>query len=77
MPIPEKRVRSALFAEGFRFRLHRSDLPGSPDIVLPLYGTGRVRNVSMQPVPTELQDLSAKLKLSGTYLFEVLRTVRY
>ena len=32
---PEMLVRQALFAEGFRFRLHRSDLPGGPDIVLP------------------------------------------
>jgi len=32
---PEMLVRRALFAEGFRFRLHRSDLPGGPDIVLP------------------------------------------
>ena len=28
-------VRRALHALGFRFRLHRRDLPGSPDIVLP------------------------------------------
>lgn len=32
---PEMLVRRALFAEGFRFRLHRGDLPGGPDIVLP------------------------------------------
>lgn len=32
---PEMLVRRALFAAGFRFRLHRADLPGSPDIVLP------------------------------------------
>jgi len=34
---PEKVVRSALHANGFRFRLHRKDLPGKPDIVLPKY----------------------------------------
>ena len=34
---PEKLVRSMLFREGFRFRLHRRDLPGNPDIVLPRY----------------------------------------
>ncbi|MDN0075490.1 DNA mismatch endonuclease Vsr [Crenobacter sp. SG2303] len=34
---PEILVRKALFAERFRFRLHRHDLPGSPDIVLPRY----------------------------------------
>ncbi len=32
---PELRVRAALFAAGYRYRLHRKDLPGSPDIVLP------------------------------------------
>lgn len=32
---PELRVRRALHAMGFRFRLHRKDLPGKPDIVLP------------------------------------------
>lgn len=32
---PEIRVRSALHRAGYRFRLHRRDLPGSPDIVLP------------------------------------------
>lgn len=36
---PELIVRSALFKQGFRFRLHRRDLPGSPDIVLPKYKT--------------------------------------
>ncbi|WP_159849416.1 very short patch repair endonuclease [Brevundimonas sp. G8] len=32
---PELKVRSALHKAGYRFRLHRKDLPGSPDIVLP------------------------------------------
>ncbi|MDW9433669.1 DNA mismatch endonuclease Vsr [Sinorhizobium meliloti] len=32
---PEQAVRKALFAAGYRFRLHRRDLPGSPDIVFP------------------------------------------
>jgi DNA mismatch endonuclease (patch repair protein) len=31
---PEMAVRSALHRSGFRFRLHRTDLPGRPDIVL-------------------------------------------
>ena len=35
---PEVAVRRALHAAGFRFRLHRKDLPGSPDIVLPKHG---------------------------------------
>lgn len=36
---PEVLVRSLLHRLGFRFRLHRSDLPGTPDIVLPKYRT--------------------------------------
>lgn len=36
---PELRVRRWLHARGFRFRLHRQDLPGKPDIVLPGRGT--------------------------------------
>lgn len=36
---PEVLVRRFLFAHGFRFRLHRKDLPGKPDIVLPKYRT--------------------------------------
>lgn len=32
---PELAVRRALHARGHRFRLHRRDLPGTPDIVLP------------------------------------------
>jgi len=36
---PEMAVRRWLHAHGFRFRLHRRDLPGSPDIVLPKYRT--------------------------------------
>lgn len=36
---PELRVRRALHVLGYRYRLHRSDLPGKPDIVLPKYKT--------------------------------------
>ncbi len=32
---PEMAVRRALFSKGFRYRLHRRDLPGVPDVVLP------------------------------------------
>jgi len=32
---PERTVRSLLHRMGYRFRLHRRDLPGRPDIVLP------------------------------------------
>jgi len=36
---PELVVRRALHAAGFRFRLHRSDLRGRPDVVLPRFYT--------------------------------------
>jgi len=36
---PEMIVRKILFSSGFRFRLHRTDLPGKPDIVLSKYKT--------------------------------------
>lgn len=36
---PELVVRRLLFALGLRFRLHRRDLPGTPDIVLAKYHT--------------------------------------
>jgi DNA mismatch endonuclease, patch repair protein len=36
---PELAVRRELHRRGFRFRLHRQDLPGKPDIVLPKYKT--------------------------------------
>jgi len=36
---PERQVRSVLHRAGYRFRLHRKDLPGRPDIVLPKYRT--------------------------------------
>ncbi len=34
---PERTVRSSLHKSGLRFRIHRKDLPGTPDIVLPRY----------------------------------------
>ncbi|MFW9996441.1 MAG: very short patch repair endonuclease [Candidatus Odinarchaeota archaeon] len=36
---PEKFVRSLLHRLGFRFRIHSSNLPGKPDIVLKKYNT--------------------------------------
>ena len=36
---PEKIVRSLLHKLGFRFRLYKKCLPGTPDIVLPRYRT--------------------------------------
>lgn len=34
---PELVIRKALFARGFRYRLHDKQLPGKPDIVFPKY----------------------------------------
>lgn len=34
---PEIVVRALLHKMGYRFRLHRKDLPGKPDIILPKY----------------------------------------
>lgn len=36
---PERLTRSLLHRMGYRFRLHRKDLPGRPDIVLPKHRT--------------------------------------
>lgn len=36
---PEIIVRSWLHKNGYRFRLHRKDLPGRPDLVLPKWET--------------------------------------
>jgi DNA mismatch endonuclease (patch repair protein) len=34
---PEMTIRKALFREGLRYRLHRKDLPGKPDLVFTKY----------------------------------------
>ena len=36
---PEKSLRSLLHGAGLRFRLHKKDLPGRPDLVLARYRT--------------------------------------
>jgi DNA mismatch endonuclease, patch repair protein len=36
---PELLVRRFLHSKGLRFRLHKKDLPGKPDIVIPKYKT--------------------------------------
>ena len=36
---PEKTVRSVLHNFGYRFRLHKKELPGKPDIFLKKYNT--------------------------------------
>jgi len=59
---PEIRVRKLLHSMGYRFRLHRHDLPGNPDIVLPKYravifvhgcfwhGCPTCRNAKIRPI---------------------------
>jgi DNA mismatch endonuclease, patch repair protein len=34
---PELEIRKLLFKRGFRYSLHKKDLPGKPDLVLPKY----------------------------------------
>lgn len=34
---PEMKLRTALHAAGLRYRIHRKDLPGSPDLVFPKF----------------------------------------
>lgn len=36
---PELFVRSIMHKSGYRYSLHRPDLPGKPDLVLPKYNT--------------------------------------
>jgi|ERR1035441_2122493 DNA mismatch endonuclease (patch repair protein) len=36
---PEKLLRSLLHKSGYRFRIHKKDLPGKPDVVLTKYKT--------------------------------------
>lgn len=58
---PEIVTRKVLHSLGYRFRLHRSDLPGTPDIVLPRHGVAvfvhgcfwhRHQNCKRATVPT-------------------------
>ena len=37
--LPERAVRKAAHSLGYRYRLHRNDLPGSPDLVFPSRNT--------------------------------------
>lgn len=37
--LPERMIRTVLHKMGYRFRLHKADLPGKPDIALPMYRT--------------------------------------
>ena len=35
--VPEMMLRKALWANNFRFRIHRKDLPGKPDVAIDKY----------------------------------------
>jgi len=52
--MPEIKVRQALFRLGYRFRLHRKDLPGTPDIVLPKYRTVCACQVGIGPLKNSI-----------------------
>lgn len=41
---PELQIRKALHALGYRYKLHASNLPGRPDVVLPKYRTAILIN---------------------------------
>lgn len=71
--IPELQVRRLLFRLGYRFRLHRKDLPGTPDIVMPsrrvaIFVHGcfwhRHKNCSLAKLPKTNSEFWKK-KLSG------------
>ena len=49
---PEMIVRRMLHRLGYRFRLHRKDLPGRPDIVLPKYRKVIFVHGTSHPPPT-------------------------
>ena len=59
---PEVLVRRILFAAGYRFRLHRRDLPGSPDIVMP----GRKVAIFVHGCFWHLHEGCRFMKLPGT-----------
>ena len=62
---PEIAVRKFLFANGYRFRLHRKDLPGKPDIVLPKYKTEDKDGEPHEPIFTISVSLKNKYKFKA------------
>lgn len=75
---PELVVRKYLFSLGFRYKLHRKDLPGCPDITLPKHKTvvqvhgcfwhgHRARNCRLARVPKSNIEFWQK-KIDGNYL---------
>jgi len=55
---PELVIRSLLHRLGYRFRLHRKDLPGKPDIVLPKFKKKIDRNMQLDKTnQSKLKDM--------------------
>ena len=73
---PELTVRKALYAAGFRFRLHNKKLPGTPDIVLAKHRVAIFvhgcfwhlhRNCKLSKIPATRTDFwTHKLKANAT-----------
>jgi DNA mismatch endonuclease (patch repair protein) len=79
---PELTIRKALFASGFRFRLHNRKLPGSPDIVLAKHRVAifvhgcfwhHHRNCKLSKIPATRVDFWSK-KLTSNASRDILVT---
>lgn len=65
---PEVYIRKLLFSQGYRYRLHRKNLPGTPDLWLRKYNTAifvhgcfwHVHGCSMSHVPCTNRDFWEK-----------------
>lgn len=65
---PELIIRRLLHSMGYRYRLHRKDLPGKPDLVLPKYNAVILingcfwhgHNCSLFKIPSSNQDFWLK-----------------
>jgi DNA mismatch endonuclease, patch repair protein len=76
---PEMLLRRGLHARGLRFRLHRRDLPGCPDLVFPLYRAvifingcfWHGHNCSMFKLPATRSEFWAA-KIAGTQMRDAL-----
>ena len=67
---PELHVRRALWTDGFRYRLHVRDLPGTPDLVLSKYRLA-VFVSRMLLAPARLQEIQAPSFQSGVLELEI------
>ena len=70
---PELFVRSLLHARGYRYRLHRKDLPGCPDLVFP----GRRKVIFIHGCPDGQREYPLREEyLAGTKRLERHQAVR-